>query len=565
MAGNSPKIRNLGQYGVLTDPDPFDIPSNALSFGKNIRFRNGKISQSPIFKTILPLDNPNPRFLTSAIENSGLDFVLIGNMDGTVEQYTGGTLVNASPKTYSTTVAEGIWSSCRLADLVYVNRNDRPPWFVSESSVEPNGFTDLSTPTLYTTTKAAWQADWRCNLIRSCGGALVALGMQEGAQQSLTKIRTSAFPIIDTTPASWDDTDPNTSATSNILAEMDGPIVDACPLGQNMLIYSQTQTWIMVPDNTSGLTFDYLQLPFSKGAINANCSVEINSQNYVFGPNDIWVTDGTSETSICDQKVHDFIFNSLNMGLNDRCMVVHNEELKEIIFCYVAADAYTQFPSILSAIPPTPDGCNRAAIFSYVTGTWSFNDLPYVYGVSRANFPPVVGGSSWLTYPGSWANATGPWSTLEDTSKRSVCFLGEAYAPSSLTASMYAFDYLNNGNTNFPAAVSATGTPYFECTGIDLDDVGKQLNQYWQLNWIVPQGRIDPQSTQQLQFSLGASDGYNDTIIYEPYQGYNGNDLYKIDSLLNGRYLSLKFQFLDYHDFTLSGFDIDIQPTGLMR
>lgn len=633
---NDNKIRNLGQYGVITDQDPYDLPNNSVSFGKNIRFRNGVVTQSPVFKDVATPINPNPRYL-SCILDIAEDDVFIGNLDGTVDKYQFGTITNYSPKaTFSGTIsgtvltvnsspaptapimpgmtisgagvttgtlintfgtgtggagtynlsasqtvstaevitsrftpvsAEGLWSSCKLADIVYINRNDRPPWYITNQATN---FVSLDFAPGYASSADAWQSNWTCNFLTTCGGALVALGMTENGTYYPTKIRTSAFPLIDTTPVSWNQENPTTSASSNYLAEMEGPIIDACALGQNLVIFSQTQSWLMVPDNTSGLIFDYTQLPFSKGSIAPNCSVQINSRVYVFGTEDIWVTDGVTEQSICDQRTRDFIFAGLNISDSNACFVVHNEELKEILFCYPSSDGYTQWPSNAN----TPTSCNRSATYNYNLDQWVFDDIPYLWGGGRANFPPSGGTLvAWDNSTSTWDLLSGPWSTLTDTSKRCVCTIGSGYNQMVgtttnviLNTQLYAFDKLNNGATNFSVdALASIRYPYFECTGVDLDEVGKQLNQYWQFNWIVPQGRIDPQSNQLLQFSLGSSDGYNDAIVYEPYLGYNGNDLYYIDSQLNGRFMSIRFQFNDFRDFSLSGFDINVQPTGLLR
>jgi hypothetical protein len=46
-------------------------------------------------------------------------------------------------------------------------------------------------------------------------------------------------------------TDPATNATENIIAEMEGEIVDACALGNNLFIYGANETWRMVADGST--------------------------------------------------------------------------------------------------------------------------------------------------------------------------------------------------------------------------------------------------------------------------------------------------------------------------
>jgi hypothetical protein len=75
-------VRNLAKYGIVTDPDPYDLPIEAWSFGVNCRFRNGRVSRSPVFRGVQVLGTSGPRFLVSHRPTSGLDFVFLGYTNG---------------------------------------------------------------------------------------------------------------------------------------------------------------------------------------------------------------------------------------------------------------------------------------------------------------------------------------------------------------------------------------------------------------------------------------------------------------------------------------------------
>jgi hypothetical protein len=89
-------------------------------------------------------------------------------------------------------------------------------------------FLDLSAAS-YATNADKWNSLWSCKILRTCGGALVALNVTKGATALPTMVKTSAIPLAESIPVSWDQTQPNTLATENILADMQGGIVDACP------------------------------------------------------------------------------------------------------------------------------------------------------------------------------------------------------------------------------------------------------------------------------------------------------------------------------------------------
>jgi len=533
----TPKIRNLGQFGVITDLDPYDLPPNAFSMAVNARFRNNRVTRSPVFRNVSNLGTSNPRYLASTLQTTGTDVLFIGYENGRVYRFANGTETDYSIAAYTPSTVEAVWSSCHLADIPYINRADRAPW---QLPVGGSQFTTL----------ANWPASTTCGLLKAYAGALVALDVTESGTEHPTMVRTSSFALAGAEPASWDYTTPSTNATRNILAEMEGKIVDANVLGTMFVIYSQEQTWAMTFDGSSAI-YNYRKLPFVKGAIAANCSIEIEGQHYVFGVDDIWTHDGVSEQSIADERVKDFIFSNLNYSKASRCFVAHNPQYTELAFCFVSGDEFTGFAPV--------DGCNRAAVYDYVRKTWTFDDLPYVFSATRANVDSTL---AWNTVSATWDTIGGSWQDQDGSFKRTPLFVGDTNSTYSLTKSLYAFDPFGPGShVAFAVDEHATlGTMLYR-DGIDLDDLGADLQGYKQINYIIPQGRIGDGAS-DLQFSFGSADGYGDTPVYNAYMAYNGDDLYKVDLGVSGRYLSMRVSFDDYHYFTFSGLDLDIQITG---
>lgn len=542
-----PKIRNLGQYGVIADIDAYDLPPTAFSFAKNVRFRNNRVSQAPAYKIIERLTTTDPRFVVSVQETSGQDLLFTGYTSGRVYRAQNGAETDVSISGYTTSVAEGTWSSAYLANILYVNRQDRAPWMFTSSG---STFVPM----------ANWPSGWTCNLLRAQGGALWAFGVTQAGVSNPTMVCTSSFAAPNSEPQYWLPfvSGVVTNATQNILSEMQGPIMDAQPLGNDMIVYGLNQCWRFTAD-FSGLIWDNFKLPFQKGALSANCSVEINSKHYVFGPTDIWTHDGVTEQSICDQRVRDLIYGSINMSSSNRCYVYHNPQLFEIHFCYVSVDAFTAFSGNI------PDGCNRAAIYNYKSDTWVFGDLPVTYMATQANT------SSSQTYASTsltYATAAGSYLSYADASKRCTVMVGNTTTGlatgQNLTATLYAYDMFGaNSITGFPvdSVVMTAVYPYLERQGIDLDEAF-DLEGYKQFNYLVPQGRIDLSSTATIDFAVGSSNSYIEEASFDPWMGYDGEANYKIDMNEAGKYLAIKIRFLDYKPFTLSGYDINLQETG---
>jgi hypothetical protein len=424
--------------------------------------------------------------------------------------------------------------------VTYVNRSDRSPWYLRLSDPK---FQDLSS--------AGWDSAWQAQILRTCGGALVALNVTKGGTSYPTMVKTSAIPLAGTVPVSWDERDPATLATENILADMQGGIVDACKLGSDLIIYGQNEPWRMTPNGQLS-EFSYEPLPIQKGAINANCSIELDGTNVVFGPNDMWTHDGTSEKSICDGKVRDYVYSSINMKKANRCFMSHNPKLTEISFCYVSGDGLTNFKG--------SDGCNRAAVWNYTNDTWTFDDLPFVYGACQANLSNPV---TYATAVGTYDTFGGSYQDQEDGYKRVPVYVGEGSATYGLSASVYGFDLYGEGSVvAYAVDPNACAPRYLARDGIDLDEVaGVDLKNWKVLASIYPQGRLG-EGASPILIDGGAADNFNQDAAFLGYQEFDGVTSTKCDFNVAGRYLSLRIQHNDFRELTLAGIDFEFKTNA---
>jgi hypothetical protein len=541
------KLRNLGAQGVITDQDPYALPVGTWSSGVNVRFRNNKITPAPVFRTVKsPLAESAPRYsFTAGIGNTNNE-MFIGYLSGNVYYYSNGTETLYSPVGYVTSNAETNWTSYTIGNVVYVNRADRPPWYLLPTG---SGFVDLSTAG---SAPNRWEPTWSCKVLAQCSGALVALNVTKGASSYPTMIKTSSIVQADSVPTSWDQTNPATLATENILQAMDGQITDACSLGADLIIYGQREAYRMHADGST-FVYSYTKLSYAKGAINSNCSIELDGKNYVFGLDDIWVHDGISEQSLCDTTTRDYIFGSLNITKANRCWVQYNPRLNEIYFGYVSGDQLVNFQGV--------NGCNRQAVYNMTTETWTFDDLPSVFNTDNG---PVSNILTYATVTTTYDTMGGSYQDQEDGGKRIVVAVGDANATYGLNSSLYAFDVEGSGSVApYPVDANATAPVYFERVGIDLDELDANLRDYKNISTVYPQARVDTSGGQYLQVSVGASDNPNDlNPTWEPYQVYDGITKYKLDVNAAGRWLAIRVLWDDWHSFTLTGFDLDIKTTG---
>jgi hypothetical protein len=548
-------IRDLGSIGVITDTDPFDLHMPAFTMAVNARFEDKRISRGPIFGTAGTLvTHPHPRFAISYKQLSGATQFLIANLDGTITSWSAGS-VGGGPSV-ETDISYSGWLPSAYSepytatinnDVVYVNRPDRVPWAKTKGAAS---FTAL----------ANWDSSWRCKAIRSVGGVIVALNVTKGATAYPTMIKTSDFTVFDAVPGAWTATTTN-SATENILADLGEPLIDGANLRQNLILYSNNETWTMQPRGDA-LMFNYYRTFTNAGVINQNCVAEYNAEHFVFGNDDIWAHDGYQKRSIAAGHVRDFIYGNMVRTQSAQFFAFHNPNLYEIAFCYVSSDPYCRFPVGTQGI--LFPGCNRAAVYNYRAKTWYFYDLPYV---TSAALGVAFTGAHYSDMAGiSYASYAGSYSALNDSSVLAVMMTCEAQTLpfGTLAPAVRTFALPKQAQAAGVYDPVATGPVFLERAYLDMDSLGEQqLRGYKVAKAVYPEGRFDA-SAGPITFKFGSADYPNSPLpVYDTAeQTFDGSAYYKLNFRAAGRYLSMQANYVGQQGFSFSGFDFDFEVTG---
>lgn len=528
------KLRGLGQFGIISDIDPYDLPPVAFSSGVNVRFSAEHVERGPIVRSCRALASSTPRTIFTRVTATGED-VFVGYLNGSVALVTPSNETDKSVAGYTPSNAEEPFTSTTLARVEYVNRSDRVPWAYLPTGTQ---FVAL----------ANWPAGWTCKVLRSYNAALIAMNLTKSGIDYPTTINTSSIPTDGVVPTSWDYTTPSTNAYQNILSEMRGSILDGLQLNDSFFIYGPFDVFEM---RATGDEAIYVVEPRfrDRGILNTDCVVEVDGVHYVFGQTDIYNHDGITPKSIIDEKVRKFIFNNLVRAKAKQSFVAFDPNLKEIRFCYASFDPLCAFPSSAS------DGCNRCAAFNLVNGTWTFYDLPYVFGSTLASFPQS---QTWDQITGSWDVQGVSWNSLIDPTRRGVLMVGPTVSSQGLTAKVYAHDLYTGGVFGFAVDTAATTPVYLERTGIDMDDVPPYyLTGYKLVRKIVPQARLGIDA-EPLEVSFGAGGSFNEEPEWQDYQTYDGVENTKVDFNDGGRFVSFRMRHSDYRGFVLTGLDLDV-------
>ena len=532
-------IRNLGAVGVLTDPDAFNLPINAFTRAKNVRFDQGDVVRSPCFRDVETVTGFNPIFMTSILDVGNFDKVIIVADDFDIYELANGTIsLDYSP---SASTATSSVTSTSLANVTYLNRSDLAPHYRTPAM---SNFATL----------VNWPSGFTCESLRSFGDFLIALNTTEGGSTFPSRVRFSNIALANNAPDSWDASDTTKSAGFNDLSQMGTPIVDGATLGSNFIVYSSDQVWQM--EFVGGtFIFNFRKLFQDRGIINQNCVVEVSGKHYVFDADDIYIHDGLSDQSLVDGRIRDYIYSGIDTGSLDRCFVQYDPVRQDIYFSYKSSDDMAEFTN--------GDGCNRAAVYNIQSNTWSFMDLPNVFAGTVANintvatYATVAAGLTYATSGGTYASQSSGFD-------QHALMLSRSSATDGLSShNVFALDGINE-NTSLSGTINTEANKpiKLERIGIDLDQEAQlPLASYKNIIKMVPQfSTVATDKT--FLVSMGASSLSSEVPAYETAVTLDMSTDYKVDSRSSGRYLSYKVETSDNKDFTVSGFDFDVVATG---
>lgn len=537
-------LRGLGAVGVVTDVDPYDLPTSAFSFAKNVRFEDGKIQRGPVFRKVANT-TAKPKHLLSYLTQNGSPITLMVADDGAVVEYSGPSGEIDRTPTFTPAVGEFTVSACVLNNAVYINRSDRVPWFREREAVT----SDFAPIPNDVTGTVNWPSNAKAQVLRSMSGVLIAANITKGSSSYPTMVKWSNFAINPGTPPDWDYTSTVSNAGENTLPELNGSIIDAVAIRDTMFLYSAKETWAM--EFIGGNDMFRFARRFDRGAISDNCVLEESGVHYVFGQNDLWMHDGTSMKPLATGKVRRFIYDTMRRDQELQFFVASNPRLNEVLFCYVSDDKFVKFPAA------SGKGCNRAVVYNYVAGTFTFADLPYVTCASQT-YLANGGAITFDNATGSFNLAGGSFAQIDASVRTNLTFGSDTH--NGIPQALRTYEAYTEVETGFLLDTAANGQAYVEREGYDLDEIKAELRGYKLVSSVYPQGRLNSPD-QVLTFTFGLNDHPARAVEWTNPQTYT-LDYYKLDYNVAGRFLSMKFEQNDFAPFTLSGLDIDVSVLG---
>lgn len=509
------RVAKVGEFGINKDLSQHELPPNVWTDANNIRFMDGSASQALGYKELYPSAAVVP-FHVLPLDVGGVRTWLYAGANKLYSVSDGAVHTNLTRQTASVDVnysaTRNSWTSCLLGGIPILNNGVDVPqqWLLTGKA----------------SALSAWPATFTCKVLRAYKNSLIALGITKAGVNYPYMVKWSHPADPGTVPVTWDIADATKDAGETDLSEGYDKIVDGLTLRDSFMIYKESSIWRM--DYTGGaFVYRFSKVLGASGALSRNCIAEIDGRHFVLSSSDCILHDGQSSQSVLDKQTRRDLFRKIDAANSDKCFVFVNRLYNEVFVCY---------PSLGSTV------CDKALVWNYSDKTVSFRDLP---GINHADSGAVDDSSSatFDTDAGSFDADT----TVFDSNSSSLTRTLSVMAGN--TPKLYLLD---SGATFDGVAPVA----YLERAGLSFG----APEAFKLVSGMRP--RIYGPIGSTVNVSVGSSFDPYGAITYAAPMAYTIGSSTRLDCLVSGRFLAVKFETGTAAMWRLDSYDLDVAEAG---
>lgn len=536
-------LGGLGAFGVIRDQTPHDIPIEAFTDAKNVRFTPSGAERFTGSTQVLGnlLGGTTQRWIHYFPDRSQPTWIYASTTKVwcVASESSHAEITRTTGGAYTGIPSERWMGNGYNGRLLLNNAVDAPQdWPLFDTS----GATKLRN-------LPNWMAGYSAKTIRPFKGFLVAGNLFDGTTRFPYRIRWSDLAEPGTVPGNWDLGNPASFGGERDLADTPDVIVDQLVMGDVNIIYKENSTWGMQFYGGQDIfkTWRFLD---DQGLLARDCAVQYPSGHVVLTANDVGVHNGQrgSFTSILEGKLRKWLFKQIDQTNFFNCFLTKNEPLKEIWICI--PESGSEYATL-------------AIVWNYASGGVGFRELrtvPFADPGQTATFGSP-GDDSWDGGADiSWDADDAPWggSTLASRGSNYVVMLEwkDPLAPAPQAVQTEATSLFDGDSYS----------SFLERTSLAIvgsDRSGKAVldrDVFKLCTGIYP--TIQASVGFQINVFLGTQEYIDEGITwYGPQTFTQGVDEFA-EFLEQGRFLSVRFESKTDAPWTLVAYAMDLQPIG---
>lgn len=369
-------VQNCGAIGVVADVSPGELPINGWSDASNVKFVAGYAQRVGGYANVFsaPSITPYALFSYSALTKF---FVHCGTQKVFVDDGT--TRTEITPATPFSGAIDDRWTGGSFNGILILNNGiDQPQYW------NGNVATDLANIT-------GWNANWRCGFMRPYRNFLIAGDITKSGTRYSSLVKWSSLADPGALPASWDETNPAVEAGEQPLADSPDALVDALPLGDQMIVYKERGMYALQPSGDSSI-FRFTRIPWDVGMLTRGCGAVTPLGHVVLTASDVILHNGGQPRSLVSDRMRKWLFDRIDQTNWKRCYVVANNNTSEVWVC---------FPEFGQS------SCTKALIWNWLTDTFGVSTLPST--TCGAQGVAAFGSDTWAADTSTWNSDVTAW------------------------------------------------------------------------------------------------------------------------------------------------------------
>ena len=497
--------------GVFPDLMPEELKDGAWSMCENMRFRAGFAERFRGMANVFGSISVTPYFITPYASVTTRMWVYCGLNkicvhDGTTES-------DITPTSAPTGAIDNRWTGGAFNGVLVLNNGADVPIQWGGNTASP------------ATSLSNWNANWRAKSIRPFKNFLVALGLTKTGTSYPHMVKWSNPAVPGSVPGSWDETNPANDAGEIDLAETPDVIVDALPMGDQLIIYKERSMYSMrYVGGQSIMAFQ--RLPGEVGMLAPGCAVDTPVGHVVLTAGDVVVHQGQGAVSIADGVIRKWIFNTMNSIRASRSFVVANPQKAEVLICFPSGDS---------------DVCDTAAVYNWISKAWGMRTLTDCTYAATGQINADATLLQWDSDNDAWETDATAWSENEYAA-------AEARVLFSRLSAITAFDI---GTTDYGAEIASS-----------LERMGMSLGapERVKLTRSV-RPRIDAPTGTVLNIQAGGAMDAMDSPQWSGFTPFVVGTT-KADLFASGRFLALRIVGTGYQPWRMRSMDMDVVAMG---
>ena len=518
-------VSNVGALGIVTDLPLNELPLNAWTAGRNVRFIDGAVEKFSGHIEVYATPSWAPYWLLPVPYNGTFFWLYAGlTKCGATDGATHADITRAAGGDYTTDLNIG-WTGTQIEGMAVINNGSDVPQMWTPSLV--NDLTALT----------GWNANHLARSMRSLKRYLVALDITKTGTRYPHMIKWSHQAPTNGVPTSWDEADETLDAGEYNLSSEGGFLVDSAPLRDDLIVYKENQTWLM--QYLGGIDiFRFIRRFSEMGMFARKCALEFfNGKHLVFTGEDVVLHDGQQANSIIAKRLLSSITGTIDSTYYQRSYIAANFKKKEVWIC---------FPQTGSSI------CNTALVWNWQENVWGVRDIPNASFITSGIVYPIDTGETWSGASSDWSTDPLAWGDRSyDPSKKKMLMA----IPGS-TKLFTPDDSQQFNGTNYTSYVEKTaiGFPLKKDNPPDYT-TEKLLRGIWP--------RISGTAGGVVNIYVGTQDRVDGAVNWEAAFPFTIGTTEFVDCLLTSKLHALKFESIGNITWRLHGYDADVTPAGM--